>query len=74
VATKPKGTIRKIMDTLGALVRQPMSDESNETPTPAAVRRSKSVAAGPRSRAATAKVKKRAASKRAGSKRTTKKR
>ena len=49
MATKrSKGTIQRIVDTIGELVRQPFSDESNEVPTPAAVRRSKAVAAGPR--------------------------
>ncbi len=48
MATKKKSTFRRIVDTIGDLVRQPMSDESNEAPTPTAVRRSKAVAAGKR--------------------------
>ena len=56
MATKrSKGTIQRIVDTIGELVRQPFSDESNEVPTPAAVRRSKAVAAEPR-RAKTTKT------------------
>ena len=57
MATKrSKGTIQRIVDTIGELVRQPFSDESNEVPTPAAVRRSKVVAAGPRRAKTTKKV------------------
>lgn len=53
MATKKKGTFQGIVDTIGELARQPMSDESYEVQTPAAVRRSKAVAAGKgRSRAA----------------------
>lgn len=49
MATKrSKGTIQSIVDTIGELMRQPLSDESNEVPTIAAVRRSERVAAGPR--------------------------
>jgi len=48
MATRKKTTFQRIVDTIGELVRQPMSDESNEAPTPAAVRRSKAVAAGKR--------------------------
>lgn len=56
MATKKKSTFRRIVDTIGDLVRQPMSDESNETPTAAAVRRSKAVAASkPRARPAAKK-------------------
>jgi hypothetical protein len=65
MATKPKGTIRRIMDTIGDLVRQPMSDESNEVPTPTAVRQGKAVAKGPRSK------KKKAAAKKSSAKRST---
>ena len=57
MVTKKKSTFRRIVDTIGDLVRQPMSDESNETPTPAAVKRSKAVAAGKR-RTKTKKAKK----------------
>ncbi len=64
MATKPKGTIQRIMDTIGDLVRQPMSDESNEVPTAAAVREGKKVAKGPRSRKKKAAVKKTSAKKR----------
>lgn len=55
MATKKrsKSTIQRIVDTIGELVRQPLSDESYEVQTPAAVRRSKSVAAGPRRSKAT---------------------
>ena len=49
MATKrSKSTLQNIVDTIGELVRQPLSDESNEVPTSAAVRRGKAVAAGPR--------------------------
>ena len=48
MVTKKKSTFRRIVDTISDLVRQPMSDESNETPTPAAVQRAKAVAAGTR--------------------------
>jgi hypothetical protein len=64
MATKlTKSTLRRIVDTLSALVRQPLSDESNEVPTPAAVRRSKAVAMGPRRKAKKAGTKKAAAKK-----------
>jgi len=46
MATKRKGTFQRIVDTIGELVRQPMSDESNEVPTAKAVKRSKAIAAG----------------------------
>jgi hypothetical protein len=53
MATKrSRSTTQRIVDTISALVRQPFSDESNEVPTAAAVRRSKAVAAGPRRRKA----------------------
>ena len=59
MAAKRKGTIQRIVDTISGLVRQPLSDESNEVPTAAAVKRSKAVAAQTRVRKATkAKVKK----------------
>jgi hypothetical protein len=65
MATKrSKSTLQRIVDTLGELVRQPMSDESNEVPTAKAVRHSKRVAAGPR-RKTTTKTKKAATKKRA---------
>jgi hypothetical protein len=49
VATKrSKGPIQRIVDTIGEVMRQPLSDESYEVQMPAAVRRSKSVAAGTR--------------------------
>lgn len=53
MATKlSKSTVQRIIDTIGELVRQPLSDESNEVPTIAAVRRSERVAAGsPRGKA-----------------------
>ncbi len=58
MATKrSKGTIQSIVDTIGELMRQPLSDESNEVPTIAAVRRSERVAAGPRRSKAKAKPK-----------------
>ena len=62
MATKRKGTIQRIVDTISGLVRQPFSDESNEVPTAAAVKRSKSVAAGTKTRKP--KVKKPATKKR----------
>ena len=46
MATKRKGTIQRIVDGIGSLMRQPMSDESNEVPTTKDVRRSEKVAAG----------------------------
>jgi hypothetical protein len=53
MATKrSKGTIQSIVDAISELMRQPLSDESNEVPTSAAVRASKRVAAGPRRRKA----------------------
>ena len=48
MATKKKGMFQRIVDNIGDLVRQPMSDESNETPTAKAVKQSKAVAAGKR--------------------------
>jgi L-serine deaminase len=52
MATKrSKGTIQNIVDAIGELMRQPLSDQSDETPGPAAVRKSKRVAAGPRRKA-----------------------
>jgi hypothetical protein len=49
MATKrTKGPIQRIVDTISELVRQPLSDESYEVQTPAAIRRSQSVTAGPR--------------------------
>jgi hypothetical protein len=49
MATKrSKGPIQRIVDTIGEVLRQPLSDESYEVQTPAAVRRSESVAAGTR--------------------------
>ena len=51
MATKRKGTIQRIVDGIGNLMRQPMSDESNETPTTKSVRRAERVAAGPRTKA-----------------------
>ncbi len=59
MATKRKGTMQRIVDTISELVRQPLSDESYEVPTAAAVKRSQSVAAGPKARKS--KVKKAAA-------------
>ena len=60
MATKrTKGTIQRIVDTIGDLVRQPLSDESYEVQAPASIRRSQSVTAGPRrSKAKKAKAKK----------------
>jgi hypothetical protein len=69
MATKrTKGTIERIFDSIGELVRQPMSDESNEVPTAKAVRRSKRVAAGKRK----TKAKKPATKKRTTAKRKAK--
>jgi hypothetical protein len=49
MATKrSKGPIQRIVDTIGEVMRQPLSDESYEVQTPAAVSRSESVAAGTR--------------------------
>lgn len=67
MASKRKGTIQRIVDTISGLVRQPFSDESNEVPTAAAVKRSKAVAAGTRVRKA-AKAKKASTRKGAGGK------
>ena len=58
MATKrSKGTIQNIVDAISELLRQPLSDESNEVPTTAAVRRSERVAEGPRRIKAKAKRK-----------------
>lgn len=52
MATKrTRSTTQRIVDTIRALVRQPLSDESNEVPTAAAVRRSKAVASKSKSKA-----------------------
>ncbi len=57
MATKrSSGTIQNIVDAISELMRQPLSDESNEVPTAAAVRKSKRVAAGPRRKAKKAKT------------------
>jgi hypothetical protein len=49
MATKrSKGTMQRIVDSIGEFMRQPISDESNEVPTPATVRLAKKAAAGPR--------------------------
>jgi hypothetical protein len=66
MATKrSKGSIQSIVDAIGELLRQPLSDESNEVPTTGAVRRAKRVAAGPRrGKAVKKKVKKGVAKKR----------
>jgi hypothetical protein len=71
MATKrpPKTTIQSIVDAIGDLMRQPYSDESN-VPTKSVSRRSKRVAAGPRTRKT---VKKTKAKKGAAKKRTTSK-
>jgi hypothetical protein len=61
-----KGRLERIVDTITELVRQPLSDESNEVPTAAAVRKARAVAAGPKRR----KVKKATAKKRETKKRT----
>ena len=59
MATKrSRGTIQNIVDAISELMRQPLSDESNEVPTADAVRRSKRVAAGPRPKARKVKAKK----------------
>jgi hypothetical protein len=68
MATKTKGTIQRIVDAIGDLVRQPMSDESNEAPPRTAVRRSKKVAAGNRIKVAKAKGRKNSAKKRTATK------
>jgi hypothetical protein len=58
MATKrSKGSIQSIVDAIGELLRQPLSDESNEVPTAGAVRRAKRVAAGPRRGKAVKKTK-----------------
>jgi hypothetical protein len=67
MATKSKSTIQGIVDTIRELVKQPLSDESNEVPTAKAVRRSKTVAGGVRR--SKAKKTKKAAKKRAASSR-----
>ena len=64
MVAKKKGTFQRIVDTIGRLVRQPMSDESNETPTPAAVRQSQAVAAGKRRSKSATKGKKRSTKRR----------
>lgn len=66
MATKrSKGTAKSIVDAIRELLRQPLSDESNEVPTAGVVRRAKRVAAGPRrGKAAKAKTKKGAVKKR----------
>lgn len=70
MATKSKSTIQGIVDSIRALVKQPLSDESNEVPTPKAVRRAKTVAGGVRRGKATkAKARKAAGKKRATSSR-----
>ncbi len=50
MATKAKGTIQNIVDAISELMRQPLSDSTNEVPTAAAVKRSKKSAAGPKRR------------------------
>jgi hypothetical protein len=60
---KRKGTVQRIVDTISGLMRQPFSDESNEVPTAAAVKRSKAIAAGKKTRKAP-KAKKAATKKR----------
>jgi hypothetical protein len=58
MATKrTKGTIQKIVETITDLVSQPFSDESNEVPSAAALRKSMAVAAGPRRSKAKTKAK-----------------
>src|SRR5258708_27405477 len=73
MATKAKGTIQNIVDAISELMRQPLSDSTNEVPTAGAVKRSKKSAAGPKRRKtvkkkAKAKVKKGGAKKRTTSK------
>ena len=53
VSKRTKSTVQSMVDTISELMRQPLSDQSNEVPTPGAVRRSKASAAGPRRRKAT---------------------
>ena len=45
---RSKGTIQNIVEAISELLRQPLSDESNEVPSQNAVRRSKRVAAAKR--------------------------
>lgn len=68
MATKPKGTIQNIVEAIGELMRQPLSDSTNEVPTAGAVGRSKKSAAGPRIRKT---VKKKAKAKKGGAKKRT---
>ena len=46
MTTKRKGILGRIGDSIGKLMRQPMSDESNETPSAKSVREAKAVAGG----------------------------
>ena len=47
--TKPaKGVVDNIVDQIRELIRQPLSDQSNEVPSAKAIRRSKTVAGGQR--------------------------
>ena len=70
MATKSKSTIQGIVDTIRELVKQPMSDESNEVPTAKAIRRSMTVAGGVRRNTAQQiKAKKAAGKKRAAASR-----
>jgi hypothetical protein len=62
MTTKRKGILGRIGDSIGKLMRQPMSDESNETPSAKSVREAKAVAGG----------KKRSAKKKTGSRKTKK--
>ena len=57
MATKRKGILGRIGDSIGNLMRQPMSDESNEVPSPKSVRQGKKVAAGKKKRSTTKKAK-----------------
>lgn len=75
MATKrSQGTIQNIVDAISELLRQPMSDESNEVPSKKAVRRSERVAAGPRRSKAKAKPKAKAKAKAKAKTSATKKR
>ena len=46
MATKRKGILRRIGDSIGKLMGQPLSDESNEVPSSKSVRQAKAVIGG----------------------------
>jgi hypothetical protein len=45
---RAKGAVESVVDQIRELIRQPLSDQSNEVPSAKAIRRSKTVAGGQR--------------------------